>query len=74
MIAKSYHCPKCQGVIYNRRNKRCGFCGAELPAELLFTAEAIAAMDKEEAMAKELHRLEQAKRDAEEEAHRARAE
>jgi len=70
----NYHCPKCQGVIYNRRNKRCGFCGAELPAELLFTAAEIAALDEQEAMAKELHRLEQAKRDAEEVARRASAE
>jgi len=67
----SYHCPTCQGVVYNRRNKLCGFCGAELPAELLFTAEEIAAMKKEEAKAKALVRLEQAKRDIEEAARRA---
>jgi hypothetical protein len=58
-------------VVYNRRNKLCGFCGAELPAELLFTAEEIAAMKKEEAKAKALVRLEQAKRDIEEAARRA---
>jgi len=69
----SYRCPKCKGVIYNRRNKQCGFCGAELPAELLFTAAEIAALDKEAAAAKELHRQKQAKEDEEEEERRARA-
>ena len=32
----SYRCPKCNGVIYDRRNYVCGSCGAELPATLLF--------------------------------------
>ncbi|HZR21513.1 MAG TPA: hypothetical protein VFE51_29800 [Verrucomicrobiae bacterium] len=43
----SYQCPKCNGVVYNRRSKICGFCGSELPAELLFTDKEIAALDKE---------------------------
>jgi len=43
----SYQCPKFNGVVYNRRSNICGFCGSELPAELLFTAEEIAALDKE---------------------------
>ena len=69
----SYHCPKCKGVIYNRRNKQCGFCGTELPAELLFTEAEIAVLDKGEEAAKELHRQKQAKEDEEEEERRARA-
>jgi len=69
----SYHCQKCKGVIYNRRNKQCGFCGTELPAELLFTAAEIAVLDKAAAAAKELHRQKQAKDDEEEEERRARA-
>jgi len=32
----SYRCPKCNGIIYDRRNYVCAFCGAELPATLLF--------------------------------------
>ncbi len=32
----SYHCPKCNGVINDRRNYVCATCGAELPAALLF--------------------------------------
>jgi hypothetical protein len=42
----SYYCPKCNGIIYDRRNKICGFCGAELPADLLLTATEIAALQK----------------------------
>ena len=42
----SYRCPKCNGIIYNRRNNVCGFCGAELPASLLFTPSEIAALDE----------------------------
>src|SRR5947209_2809675 len=42
----SYHCPKCNGVIYNRRNSTCGICGAELPANLLFTEMEVEALDR----------------------------
>ena len=28
----SYRCPSCNGIIYDRKNHRCGLCGAELPA------------------------------------------
>lgn len=47
----SYQCPKCNGVIYNRRSNICGFCGDELPVELLFTAEEIVALDRDAAEA-----------------------
>ena len=43
----SHHCPSCQRVLYNRRLTRCGYCGAEIPDSLRFTAEEIAALDRE---------------------------
>jgi len=42
-----HDCPKCQRVLYNRRLKHCGFCGAPIPEELRFTAEEIAALDRQ---------------------------
>jgi hypothetical protein len=48
-------CPKCDHIIYNRRNKICGYCGAELPEELLFTAVEVAALDKKMKEAEKLH-------------------
>lgn len=44
----SYLCPKCSRAIYNRRLKTCGFCGAELPPELLFSAAELEMLDKRE--------------------------
>lgn len=43
----NYQCPTCQRELYNRRLKNCGFCGASIPESLRFTADEIAAMDKE---------------------------
>ena len=69
----SYKCPKCNGVIYNRRSNICGFCGAELPAEFLFTAEKIVALDRDAAEAEARRkRKEEADAEAEEEMNRAR--
>ena len=62
-----YQCPKCQREIYNRRNKFCGFCGMELPKEILFTPEELLAIDQKEAQIKEQIQLVRAERDAEEE-------
>jgi hypothetical protein len=42
----SYQCPKCSGVIYNRRLKTCGYRGAELPPELLFSPAELEVLDK----------------------------
>jgi hypothetical protein len=42
----SYHCPKCNGIIYDLRNSVCGFCGAQLPANMLLTPSEMAALDK----------------------------
>ena len=33
----SFHCPNCHGVLYDRKRSICGFCGATVPPELLFT-------------------------------------
>jgi hypothetical protein len=43
--AMEHHCPNCQRVLYNRRLKHCGFCGACIPEELRFTPEETAALD-----------------------------
>ena len=32
----SLQCPKCDGVVLDRRSSKCGFCGAELPADFRF--------------------------------------
>jgi len=42
-----YHCPNCHRILYNRRLKLCGFCGAAIPEELRFTPAEIAALDSE---------------------------
>ncbi len=39
-------CPSCERVLYNRRLKRCGFCGAIIPEELRFTPGEIDALDR----------------------------
>jgi len=33
------NCPSCEAIIYSRRSGHRGVCGAELAADLLFTAE-----------------------------------
>ena len=43
----SYRCPNCQRVLYNRRLAHCGYCGAQIPENLRFTTEEIAALDRE---------------------------
>jgi len=42
-----FKCPVCQSIIYSRRHKVCGSCGAILPKELLLTEAQIQAMDRE---------------------------
>ncbi len=43
----SHHCPKCQRLLYSRRLPKCGFCGTEIPENLRFTPEEIAALEQE---------------------------
>lgn len=42
-------CPSCQRLLYNRRLKSCGFCGAPIPEELRFTPAEIADLDRKTA-------------------------
>jgi transcription initiation factor TFIIIB Brf1 subunit/transcription initiation factor TFIIB len=44
-----FKCPQCQCVIYSRKHKVCGNCGATLPSELLLTKAQIEALEKERA-------------------------
>jgi hypothetical protein len=44
----AYHCPACDRAILSRRDKLCSFCGKPLPAELLFTAAEVEAIDAAE--------------------------
>lgn len=68
----THHCPTCNGVLYDRRRKTCGFCGAEIPAELLFTPAELEHLRVEEALAEETQRQLRAKEAAVDEA-KARA-
>jgi hypothetical protein len=47
-----FKCPNCQSVIYSRRHKVCGQCGAELPKDLLLTTAQVEALDKQRAAEK----------------------
>jgi len=42
------NCPACSRLLYSRSRRTCGFCGAELPAEMLFSGEGIAAIRAEQ--------------------------
>jgi hypothetical protein len=64
----SYHCPACDGVLYDRRRSTCGFCGATLPDELLFTPEQRETLQKQE----EVDKLRREQREKEEAERRAR--
>ena len=65
-------CPKCSGVVYDRRRRTCGFCGVELPAELLFSAAEIAALNRKEAEAEQQRLKRKAKVEAEQQERRER--
>jgi hypothetical protein len=57
----AYHCPGCSRPILSRRNNLCSFCGAMLPANLLFAPAEIAAIEateRERALARELRAAE----------------
>jgi len=42
-----YRCPNCDFPIFNRRVKRCESCAADLPQELLYSAQQIETIDAE---------------------------
>lgn len=41
------NCPHCQRVLYSRQHPRCGYCGGELPADLLLPAHEVDEMKAE---------------------------
>jgi hypothetical protein len=43
------NCPSCNRLLYSRTHKTCGFCGVELPPEVLFSDDEIAAIKAEQA-------------------------
>ena len=47
-----FKCPECHSLIYSRRAKICGQCGASLPAELLLTDEQVRTLDDDRKDAK----------------------
>jgi hypothetical protein len=63
-----HNCPSCHRVLYNRRLKNCGFCGAPIPESLRFTPEEIAALDGKMAELEEQRRQRQLAADQEDEA------
>ncbi len=63
---KEYRCPQCKRLIYDRKHKKCGYCGAELPEDLLFTQEEVEKMNKELTELEEQHRKLRIKKENEE--------
>jgi len=49
-----FRCPNCHSLIYSRRPKICGQCGALLPSELLLTDEQIRALHEQREGARKL--------------------
>jgi len=66
----SAHCPKCNRPVYSRRQKFCGFCGAELPEELKFTEAELTELAKQDAEAAARRKARKLKDEAEEEERR----
>jgi predicted nucleic acid-binding Zn ribbon protein len=60
-------CPSCQRVLYNRRLKNCGFCGAPIPEDLRFTPEESVALEQKMADLEKERRQRQLAADKEEE-------
>jgi hypothetical protein len=68
-VKKNMNCPSCHRLLYSRKHSTCGFCGAELPPEVLFTEAEIAAIKA----AQEDLAMRRAKAKAKEEEERAQA-
>ena len=60
-------------MLYNRRLTHCGFCGAQIPDDLRFTPEEIAALDQKMAELEEQRRQRERVAAEEEEARRRAA-
>ena len=61
----SHKCPSCQRVLYNRRLRNCGFCGALIPEDLRFSPEESAALEQKMADLEEQRRQRQIAADKE---------
>ena len=61
----SYRCPTCERLIFNRRLQQCEFCGAVIPAELRFSAQEIAKLDRQMAQLAERRRQRDLEREEE---------
>lgn len=68
----TYHCTKCQRVLYNRRLTHCGFCGAPIPEKMRFNAEESAALEQKMVELEEQRRQRQLAADKTEEEARRR--
>ena len=66
----SMHCPKCNRVVYSRRQKVCGFCSAELPNELWLTEAELMDLAKQDAEAAARRKSRKLNDEAEEEERR----
>jgi hypothetical protein len=54
MAPEEFRCPKCHALIYSRKPRLCGQCGALLPPELLLSDQQAQARDEERTWAREL--------------------
>ncbi len=43
------NCPHCQRLLYSRSHPKCGFCGGELPPEVMLEEHVIAELKAEQA-------------------------
>ncbi len=43
------NCPHCQRLLYSRRHPNCGFCGGDLPPEVMLEEHIIAELKEEQA-------------------------
>jgi hypothetical protein len=59
------NCPHCNRLLYSRQHKSCGFCGAQLPPEMLLSDEEIAALKAEQNAIAERRALAKEKEDEE---------
>lgn len=66
------NCPRCQRLLYSRQHAKCGFCGAELPAEMRLSAEEISALKAEQAAIDAGHAAAKEEAEAEERERRKR--
>jgi len=42
------NCPNCNRLLYSRQHKACGFCGTQLPPEVLLSEDEVVAIKAEQ--------------------------